>query len=226
MSQYKYPLMTRVADIIKILKAETRPETLAGLARFGIRPAKPLGITIPVLRKLARSIEPDHRLALELWDSGYHEARILASMVDRPQWVTRRQMNQWVVAMDTWDIVDQCCGNLFDKTPFAVEKALEWSHHRREFVKRCGFVIMAWRAVHAKDAPDEEFQTWFPIIKSESDDERMYVRKAVNWCLRQIGKRNRTLRTGAIACAKQILRDHNSSASRWIARDALRELKP
>jgi 3-methyladenine DNA glycosylase AlkD len=217
--------VTQVTDIIHRLKAAARPDVLSGMARFGIRPAKPLGITIPVLRALARSITPDHQLALKLWDTGYHEARILASMVDRPEWVTRSQMNSWAGDMDTWDLADQCCGNLFDKTPFAAEKALAWSHHPREFVKRCGFVIMAWRAVHIKDARDHEFTLWFPVIERESDDDRIYVKKAVNWALRQIGKRNAALRIEAISCAHRILRNHDSASSRWIARDALRELE-
>jgi len=217
--------MTQVTDIIQQLKAESRPETLSSMSRFGSYPAKPLGVTIPVLRALARSIGADHQLAQKLWDTGYHEARILASMVDRPAWVTRSQMNSWAGDMDTWDIVDQCCGNLFDKTPFAVEKALAWSHHPREFVKRCGFVIMAWRAVHIKDAQDDEFTSWFSVIERESDDDRIYVKKAVNWALRQIGKRNAVLRNEAINCANRIMRNHDTASSRWIARDALRELE-
>jgi len=211
-------------SIIARLKSESRPANIAGMARFGIRPAKPLGLSIPFLRSYARTIPADHELAEALWTSGYHEARILASLVDRPEWVTRSQMNQWAGDMDTWDIVDQCCGNLFDKTPFAVEKAQGWSKHRREFVKRCGFVIMAWRAVHIKDAPDAEFQDWFPVIEREADDDRVYVRKAVNWSLRQIGKRNERLRKEAVACAKRILQTRETPVSRWIARDALKEL--
>lgn len=212
-------------NIIHHLKQNSRPEALSVLARFGSRPAKPLGISIPFLRAYAKRLGGDHSLALELWTTGYHEARILASMVDRPEWVTRSQMNAWAGDMDTWDIVDQCCGNLFDKTPFAVEKAMGWSRHPREFVKRCGFVIMAWRAVHIKDAPDKEFLMWFDIIDREANDERIYVRKAVNWCLRQIGKRNALLHKKAVVCAHGILKHHDSSASRWIANDALRELQ-
>ena len=217
--------MNTTAHILRHLKANSRPETLAVLARFGSQPAKPLGLNIPFLRQYAKTIGPDHQSALDLWESGYHEARIMASMIDRPQWVTRSQMNKWVADMDTWDIVDQCCGNLFDKVPFATEKALAWSHHPREYIKRCGFVIPTWRAVHIKDADDEEFRAWFPIIDREADDDRLYVRKAVNWCLRQIGKRNATLRKEAIACARKILKTHDTKSSRWIANDALRELE-
>jgi 3-methyladenine DNA glycosylase AlkD len=217
--------MNLVADIVKKLKAESSPKTLESLTRFGIFPAKPMGVTIPVLRKLARTIEPDHQLALQLWDTGLHEVKILASMIDRPEWVTRHQMNAWAEDMDSWDIVDQTCGNLFDKTPFAVEKAIGWSNHPREFVKRCAFVIMAWRAVHMKKVPDDEFYRWFPIIEREAGDDRLYVKKAVNWSLRQIGKRNAGLRKEAVATARRILRDRESAAARWIARDAIKELE-
>lgn len=217
--------MTSAANVIKHLKANGHPDVLEGMARFGIRPARPLGVRIPFLRACAKGLGADHKLAMDLWASGYHEARILASMVDRPQWVTRRQMNGWAADMDTWDLADQCCGNLFDKTPFAVEKAIGWSHHRHEFVKRCGFVIMACRAIHITDAPDREFSAWFEIVNREADDDRIYVRKAVNWCLRQIGKRNADLRRGAIECARRMLKPHASSTARWIASDALRELK-
>jgi len=217
--------MNAIENVIRHLKQNRRPEVLASLARFGIRPAKPMGLSIPFLRRYAKELGPDHQLALDLWETGYHEARILASMVDRPERVTRRQMNAWAADMDTWDIADQCCGNLFDKTPFAVEKAIAWSHHPHEFTKRCGFVIMAWRAVHMKQAPDLEFSTWFDLIDREADDDRIYVRKGVNWCLRQIGKRNDALLRGAIACAKNILKKHDTPSARWIATDALREFK-
>jgi len=218
-------MMASCKKIILHLKENSRPEVLEGQARFGAHPAKPLGVSIPFLRAYAKELGPDHQLAADLWETGYHEARILASMIDRPEWVTRRQMNGWSAEMDTWDIVDQCCGNLFDKTPFAVEKARDWSRHRREFVKRCGFVIMACRAVHIKTAPDEEFIEWFDVIDREADDDRLYVRKGVNWCLRQIGKRNAHLRGKAIACAQNILLKHDTASARWIARDALRELQ-
>ena len=194
------------------------------MARFGIKTDRALGISVTDLRRLGREIGKDHDLALELWASGIHEARILASIIDEPTQVTQAQMEAWAAGFDSWDLVDQCCGNLFDKTPWAWDKALEWSERDEEFVKRAGFALMAWLAVHDKSASNASFAPFFPAIERASGDDRNFVKKAVNWALRQIGKRNATLRRQAVAAARRIAKQEARSA-RWIARDALRELE-
>ena len=197
--------------------------TRAGMARFGIHVEYALGISVPVLRSYAKTYRKQHALALSLWQTGVHEARILATLVDDPAEVTEAQREAWVLQFDSWDVCDQCCSNLFDKTPFAFDKALEWSAREETYVKRAGFVLMATLAIHQKKAVDEQFRPFFPIIEREAWDERNFVKKAVNWALRQIGKRNRTLHAEATALARRI-GQQNSPSARWIAADALREL--
>jgi len=195
------------------------------MARFGIETGGALGgIGLPRLRALAKRIGKDHQLAEELWRSQIHEARILAAMVDDPGAVTEMQMEAWAAEFDSWDIVDGVCSSLFDKTPFAWAKALEWSSREEEFVKRAGFTMMAALAVHDKKAMDEAFLTLLPIVEREAGDPRNFVRKAVNWALRQIGKRNPALNAAAIACAERIHSEGTRSA-KWVASDALRELQ-
>ena len=193
------------------------------MARFGIDAADAYGVPIPALRRLAKQLGRNHRLAADLWESNIHEAMILACFIDDPKMVSPRQMDKWVRDFNSWDVCDQCCGGLFDKTPSAVEKAIQWSEQEEEFVKRAGFVLMASLAVHDKLAADSTFAKFLPHIKRESIDERNFVKKAVNWALRQIGKRNRVLNKKAIDTAKRIAR-LDSPAARWIAADALREL--
>lgn len=196
---------------------------VAGQARFGIvSQAEQLGLALPVLRALARSHRRDHALALELWDSGIHDARLLATLVENPKQITRGQMEQWVRAADNWALTD-ALAFLFDRTEFAEEKALAWSERKGEFVKRAGFATMAGMAIHRKELPDDVFRRFLPVIAREATDERNFVKKAVNWALRQIGKRNPALRRAAIAEAKRIA-TLDSRAARWIAADALREL--
>jgi 3-methyladenine DNA glycosylase AlkD len=212
-----------INEVLSKLNSSANLEAVKGMARFGIKPEKALGVSIPQLRRLAKRIGRDHALAGQLWSSQIHEARILAGMVDDPDQVTQRQMEQWVNDFDSWDLCDQCCSNLFDKTLFAYQKAVQWSGRRPEFVKRAGFVMMAVLAVHDKTAGDDRFTQFFPMITREAVDERNFVKKAVNWALRQIGKRNRTLNKKAIEISRQI-RSIDSRAARWIAGDALREL--
>lgn len=214
----------RCEDIIKKLENEANPVNVAGMARFGINPDKTLGISIPFLRKLAKEIGKNHDLAKELWISGIHEARILAGFIDDPDRVTEKQMAQWVEDFDSWDVCDLVCSSLFDKTEFAYKKAFEWTTRDEEFVKRAGFVMMAALSVHDKNASDKDFEKFFPIIIREAKDERNFVKKAVNWALRQIGKRNKALNRKAIKTAERI-RKIDSRSARWIATDALRELK-
>ncbi len=193
------------------------------MAHFGINPESALGIKIPVLRGIAKELGKDHELAQDLWESGEHEARILASMIDDPKLVTEEQLERWAADFNSWDLCDQCCGNLFDRTLFAYEKALEWSSREAEFVKRAGFALMAYLAVHDKKAPDEAFESFYPAIVGQARDERNFVKKAVNWALRQIGKRSRSLNESALAVVAEI-EQLDSKAARWIAADARREL--
>ena len=210
-------------QIIANLKQLANAQAVEGMARFGIRPAQALGISMPTLRKMAKDIGKNQALALALWDSGIHEARILASMIAEPRLVSDALMEEWVNDFDSWDVCDQVCGNLFDKTPHAYQKAVQWCHHEREFVRRAGFVMMAELAVHDKKAQDEAFLQFFPLIKQYAGDERNFVKKAVNWALRQIGKRNSHLRTLALECAYEI-QNMDSKTARWVAKDAIKEL--
>ncbi len=212
-----------IEKYLEQLKSLANPEAVAGMARFGINPNNTYGVSIPALRKIARETGKDHALALALWQSGIHEARILAGMIDEPEKVTGEQMESWAADFDSWDVCDQVCSNLFDKTDFAYQKAHGWSGRKEEFIKRAGFVLMATLAVHDKSADDKMFLEFLPIIKREAIDNRNFVKKAVNWALRQIGKRNRDLNKATIETAKEILRI-DSKAAKWVASDALREL--
>ncbi len=206
------------------LRSLANPEGAAGAARYGIAPTVTLyGIPVPALRKLAKDIGKDQTLAEQLWVSGIHEGRLLATMIAKPALITPRQMEQWAADFDSWDVCDQCCNNLFQKTPFAYEKAVAWSARPEEFVKRAGFTLMACLAVHDKKAADSQLTQFLPIIQREAGDERNFVRKAVNWALRQIGKRSRSLNSLAIETART-LQNSQSKSARWIANDALREL--
>jgi 3-methyladenine DNA glycosylase AlkD len=200
------------------------PSRLEGMARYGIRTDRAVGVPVTELRRLARGLYPDHELAAALWTSGPHEARILASLVDDPALVSEAQMDAWVSDLDSWDVCDAVCGNLFDRTPFAMNKAVEWTGREPEFERRAGFVVMACAAVHRKDLPDRAFAALLPTIRVASTDDRTYVKKAVSWALRQIGKRSLGLNAKAIRTAEQIGRI-DARPSRWVARDALRELR-
>lgn len=205
------------------LKKNVRPNALEGMARFGIDTSQAYGVSIPVLRQLAKQIGRDHKFAQTLWDAGIHETRIIASMIDEPDKVTKSQMDKWANDFNSWDVCDQCCSNLFRKTPYAHEKAMEWSESKKEFVKRAGFTMMAVIAVHDKKATDNDFDKFFKQIKCGSTDERNFIKKAVNWALRQMGKRNKALNKKALAVAKEIEKIDSKSA-KWIAKDAIREL--
>jgi 3-methyladenine DNA glycosylase AlkD len=214
----------RYGEIMALLKSHYKPENIAGMARFGITSKKAYGVPMPELRKLARQIGKDHDLAQRLWVSGVLDARTLAALVDDPEQVTEEKMESWVADFDNWAICDTCCGSLFDRTKFAYRKAAEWSKREEEFVKRAGFALMAWLAVHDKKAEDRRFTRFLPLIKRQARDERNYVKKAVNWALRQVGKRNAALNREAVGLAEEI-REIDSRAARWIAADALRELR-
>ncbi len=215
--------MTR-NEVLRKLKSLSNPKNVEGMARFGINPKNTLGVPVPYLRKMAKETGKDHSLALQLWESKIHEAKILASMIDDVKSVTEKQMEKWVKDFDSWDVCDQTCTNLFDKTVFAYEKAVEWTKSPKEFTKRAGFSLMACLSCHDKKTNDKEFLKFFPVIKKESVDERNFVKKAVNWALRQTGKRNSKLNKEAIKLAGEIQKI-DSKAAKWIAKDALRELQ-
>jgi 3-methyladenine DNA glycosylase AlkD len=216
-------MIRKSEEIIAHLKSLANPDNVAGMRRYGISTENALGISIYTLRPLAKEIGRDHELALALWESGIHEARILAAYIDDPSLISEAQMERWALDFDSWDVCDQVCSSLFDRTPFAYQKALEWSEREEEFVKRAGFVLMAALSVHDKKAPDQRFEQFFPVIVREATDERNFVKKAVKWALGQIGKRSRDLNELAIKTAQQV-RQIDSPAARWIASDALREL--
>lgn len=213
-----------VDDILGELRRAGSPKAIEGMARFGIKGSKMLGVSVPNLRALARKVGTNHKLAIQLWRTGIHDARLLASMIDDPRQVTEQQMEAWTKDFDSWDLVDLCCGNLFEKTSLGVAKALAWSKREREYEKRAGFSMMAALAVHEKMAGDDTFLDFLPVIIRESSDDRNFVKKAVNWALRQIGKRNPTLNKAAIETAEKIGKI-DSRAAKWISSDALRELQ-
>jgi 3-methyladenine DNA glycosylase AlkD len=212
-----------IDSIIGELKFLSNPSALEGMASFGITPGRAYGVAIPELRRIAKNIGKDHELAAGLWAYGYRETQILASMVDDVKYVTEKQMEQWVNEFNYWEICDQCCMNLFEDMPYAYDKAIQWSRREEEFVKRAGFVLMARLAVSDKKAANERFIAFFPMIKEGALDKRNFVKKAVNWALRQIGKRNLSLNARAIELAEELQQTGNASA-RWVAADAIREL--
>ena len=216
--------MSNTREVLTHLRSLANSQNVAGMARFGINPKKALGISIPVLRGIAKSHQRDHALALGLWKSGIHEARILAAFVDDPAKVTESQAESWVKDFDSWDVCDQVCSSLFDKTSFAHKKALQWSKRPEEFVKRAGFALIASLAVHDKESDDATFEKFLPVILREAGDERNFVRKAVNWALRQIGKRSGRLHRQAVGVARQ-LSNRESKSARWVGKDAMRELE-
>jgi 3-methyladenine DNA glycosylase AlkD len=211
-------------ELVAALRAKANPANVAGMAHFGISTQGTLGVSVAEIRKLARQAGRSHPLALELWAGGIHEARILATIVDDPACVTRAQMNAWARDFDSWDVCDQACQNLFPRTPHAWEMAVKWAGAKPEFVRRAGFAMMASLARQDMSSPDGRFESLFPLILSASTDDRNFVKKAVNWALRGIGKRNPRLRRSAIETAREIAKV-DSRAARWIAADALRELQ-
>jgi len=210
-------------EIIERFEKNADPTAAGGMAKFGIVAKKVYGIKIPVLRSLAKEIGKNQKLSLELWDSNSWETRILAAMIGDSDLLSVAQMESWMKDFDSWEICDQCIMNLFEKHPSAWEKAREWSIRPEEFVKRAGFVMMARLAVSDKNAADERFEEFFPLIVREACDGRNMVKKAVNWALRQIGKRNILLHEKAVCCAREI-QALDSKSARWTAADAIREL--
>lgn len=216
-----------LAEVLNKLESLSSPENVAGMERFGITTAKSFGIAAPVLKQYAREVKKSagdrHALALELWDTGIYDARAVAFLIDDPKRVTPEQMEAWVRDFDNWATVDGACGYLFCRTKFAYEKAFEWAGRKEEFVKRASFSLMAYLAVHDKKASDKDLLAFLPVIEKHSDDDRNFVKKAVNWALRQIGKRNLNLNKLAIEAAERI-RLQDTKSARWIASHTLREL--
>jgi 3-methyladenine DNA glycosylase AlkD len=211
--------------LIEHLHAHANPANVAAMARFGINPHGTLGVSVTVLRGIAREAGRSHDVARDLWASGIHEGRILATLLEEPERVTPRRMDAWAREFDSWDVCDQACMNLFRYTPFAFEKAAEWARAKPEFVRRAGFALMAALASKVKGVPDTRFEAFFPLIAEAAGDERNFVRKAVSWALRGIGKRNPALREKAMAAAAAEIRLQDSRSAKWIASDALRELR-
>ena len=217
--------MTSSTDILlKRLETLANPEAVKGMARYGISSKNTYGVSIPNLRNMAKEVGVNHDIAHQLWVSGIHEARILASMIDDPKLVNEGQLEKWVSDFDSWDVCDQVCMNLFEKSPLACRKIVEWSRREEEFVRRAAFALIACLAWHDKEAEDEKFIKLFPLIIQGATDERNFVKKAVNWALRNIGKRNLNLNKAAVNTAKEIQR-LDSKAARWIASDTIRELE-
>jgi len=216
--------MASAEDVLKKLKSKARPDQLGGMAKYGMSVSSRLGVAVPDMRTIARGTGKNHKLALELWKTGIAEARIVAAMIDDPLKVTEGQMEDWVKDVDSWDVCDQLCMNLFDKTPLAWKKISDWSDRDEEFVKRTAYSLLACIAWHDKKTEDAMFIEVFPLIKKGAVDERNFVKKAVNWALRMIGKRNKNLNKAAIAAAKDIQKLDSKSA-RWIAADAIKELE-
>jgi 3-methyladenine DNA glycosylase AlkD len=214
----------QTVELLQELQSLGKPENRAGMSHFGINVEKAYGVSMPVIRAIARRYKRNHGLAGELWATQIHEARILAALIDDPRQVTEAQMESWVHDFNSWDLCDQTCSNLFDRTHFAFDKAVEWSFREQEFVKRAGFVLMATLAVHQKKTPDEAFLQFFPHIAREAKDGRNFVKKAINWALRQIGKRSTYLGGEAMLLAR-LIQEQPFSSAKWIATDALRELQ-
>jgi 3-methyladenine DNA glycosylase AlkD len=215
--------MISVDEVLRRLKVEARPEQLEGMARYGIVVENRLGVSIPGLRKLAKEIGKNHDLALDLWKTGVSDAMILASLVAEPNKLTGEQMEEWVTDFNSWDVCDQVCNNLFNGHPLVWNKVLDWSKREEVFVKRAAFALLSSLAVHDK-AADEKFIDFLLVIKREAVDNRNFVKKAVNWALRNIGKRNLNLNRAAIKVAREI-QQIDSKACRWIGSNALRELE-
>lgn len=216
--------MNKDSDFLAVLLGLAKPENVEGMRHFGMLGENRLGIAIPELRRLAKEHGKDHEMALKLWASNIPEARILASMIEDPEEVSLYQVEEWVAGFESWDVCDQVCMNLFEKVPSAVGRIPAWAAREEEFVRRTAFSLIACLAWHDKKSTDESFIAYFPLIKQAASDERNFVKKAVNWALRNIGKRNPALNQSAITLAEELQRSESRSA-RWIAADALRELR-
>jgi 3-methyladenine DNA glycosylase AlkD len=216
--------MSKIDEVLNEMRAVADASKLEGMARFGIEPENGLGLNVPQIREIAKRAGKNQHLAEQLWATGIHEARVLSSMVAAPEVISRATMDRWTRDFASWDVCDACCYDLFGRTPHAWAMIPKWAGHNKEFVRRAAFATIAGIAVHDKKADDQVFLDALPLIEKYAFDDRNFVRKGVNWALRNIGKRNQALGKAAIACAERI-RGQNSKAARWIAADALRELR-
>jgi 3-methyladenine DNA glycosylase AlkD len=210
-------------EVLEWLERRGTQRTVKGMARYGIEAKRAFGVPMGTLLSLSKRIGKDHALALALWESGWYEARLLAALVGDPERMTRRQMNAWATSFENWADCDTACFKLFDRSPFAWEKARQWSGSPRLFVKRGGFALIACLALHDKAAPDKKFLAFLPVIERGARDERNFVKKAVNWALRAIGRRNFELNAAAVAVANRLALSE-AAAARWVGKNALREL--
>ena len=211
-------------DIISYFEKHESEKARKGMEKYKVGCKDKYGISMPVLRKLSKKIGKNHQLALKLWKHGYHESRILATLIEEKDKVDENQLEKWVNDFDSWDICDQACINLFVNMPLAISKIKEWAKSDKEFVKRTSFSLIAVIAVHNKNEDDNYFERFFPLIKEACIDEKNYVKKAVNWALRSIGKKNKYLNKKAIEVANEIL-EMDSKTAKWIGRDAIKELE-
>ncbi|MGH9367900.1 MAG: DNA alkylation repair protein [Thermoanaerobaculia bacterium] len=212
-----------VRSAIAWLKSHSTRRTLEGMARYGLPSGKAFGVSMADIQALGKRLGRNHELAAGLWATGWYEARMLTSYVDEPERVTRAQMDRWCRDFDNWGICDTVCFVLFDKTPFAWEKARQWSTSPREFIKRAAFALMASLAGHDKAATDAQFRALLPSIERGARDERNFVKKGVSWALRRIGRRSPALHAAALPVAKRLAQSEEA-ACRWVGTDALREL--
>jgi len=211
-------------DILELLRRKGTRKTVAGMARYGIVAKRAFGVPMGQLKTLSRRIGKNQAIAVELWNTGWYEARLLAALVGEPEKLTRRLMNQWASEFENWADCDTACFALFDRSALAWERARQWSRSPKEFVKRGGFVLMACLALHDKNAPDKPFLGFLPLIERGARDERNFVSKGVNWALRSIGRRNKTLKTASLKVAER-LATASAPAPRWVGKDAVRQLR-
>lgn len=210
-------------EILAWLRSRGTKRNVEGMAHYGIRASRAFGVSMGTMLPLAKRVGKNHDLAARLWESGWYEARILAALIDDPKRVTRRQMNAWAAGFENWGDCDTVCFHLFDRTPFAWEKARQWAAKPREYVKRGAFALMACLALHDKAAPDKNFLAFLPLIEKGAHDERHFVKKGVSWALRAIGRRNLALNKAALATATRLALSEEASC-RWVGKDAQREL--
>lgn len=213
----------QVEEAITWLRKHGTKRTRDGMARYGLPSDKAFGVPVGTIQQYAKRLGRDHDLALGLWNTGWYEARMLATFIDIPEKVTAAQMDQWCEEFDNWGICDTACFHLFDRTPHAWRKVTQWSRRRGEFAKRGAFALLACLALHDKGADDEPFARSLPLIEKAATDERNFVMKGVNWALRAVGRRNTALNTAAVAVARR-LAGSSEAAPRWVGRNALKEL--
>jgi 3-methyladenine DNA glycosylase AlkD len=214
----------RVRTTIAWLKRRGSKRNRDGMARYGIVTPKAFGVSMATMEPLARRLRPDHTLAQALWETGWHDARMLATLIDDPSQVTRNQMERWCRDFDTWAICDTACFRLFDRSPLAWTQVRRWARRRGEYEKRAGFALLASLALHDKAAPDDTFLRLLPLLERAATDDRNFVKKGVNWALRAIGHRNARLHRASMTVAARLAAS-GAATPRWAGKDALRDLE-